>query len=179
MLPGRDSGRMRARGVFYRNRDGTTYARQQKKGRLCKDSTEIPCDLVFHIYIPHTHNYLFFLSIQTQAHFHFHLYTLGRLNCINAIDYLKAEHIQQLYPPLGACVHLCTQVLHKGTHSQPLGRRRFLSTVPCPFCPVTKQMLVTAIGIIISKTKELFKPTECNFSFISKCYSACKFFSAR
>lgn len=108
---------MRARGVFYRNRDSITYGKQEKKVGYAKTALKYHVTKYF-IFTYHVHIItFFFLSIQTEAHFHFHPYTLGRLNCINAIDYLKADHIQQLSPPLGARVHLCTQVLHKGTHS--------------------------------------------------------------
>lgn len=162
---------MRARGAVNRNRDGTiVQKRQGDKGGLCKESTEIPCDQIFLIYISHT-------CIQTQSTFprspirfkQTKLYKCNRLFEGWALP-------KALSTPFGVYVHLCTPVLHEGTQSQPLERRGFLSTVHCPFCTVAKQMLMTTIGIVLPKQRNCL---ICKFTFINTCFSVCKFFSAR
>lgn len=72
MVPGQYSGKMRARGVTITNRDGSVIHQQQgNKKRLCKDSSEMPCDQIFNIYTSLIHIISFFPEYTNTSTFPF------------------------------------------------------------------------------------------------------------
>lgn len=73
MVPGQYSGKWRARGVTITNRDGSVIHQQQgnKKRRLSKDSSEMPCDQIFNIYTSLIHIISFFPEYTNTSTFPF------------------------------------------------------------------------------------------------------------
>lgn len=73
MLSGQYGGKFRARGVAITNRVGSVIHKWQgnQKGRLCKDSSEMPCDQIFNIYTSLTHIISYFPEQTNRSTFLF------------------------------------------------------------------------------------------------------------